>query len=706
MPAQLDSMPFKLSVRALAAALLFGLCWQSLAHASKVDEEDLAQTFGDEPLVSIATGASQLIRRAPAVATVITADDIRAMGATDLDEVMEAVPGVHVARTTQVYSPAYVFRGVNAGVNPQVLLLINGIPMTSVYGGNRGNGWVNLPLDNVARIEIIRGPASALYGADAAAGVINVITQDAGDQSGTKVGARIGSFASRDAWSQHGGQWGPFSVASYLRLGSTAGANSTIQADAQTGLDQALGTHASLAPGTVSNGRTYLDGSLDLSHDNWRWRIALRDRDHVGSGAGIASALDPQGSSRTQGITSDLTYRDDALSDHWAFSAQLSSYHYSEQSDLTLFPAGVSFGGPVFTDGMIGNPSKWERHDRFNTTGTYTGWATHRLRVGVGYEFAQLYKIRETKNFNPDFSPIGTGSRSDVLDVSDTLPFLRPHARQLRYAYGQDEWTLAKDWTLTGGVRWDHYSDFGSTVNPRAALVWDAAYDVTAKLMAGTAFRPPSFTELYAINNPVATGNPKLNPEKTHTIEAAVAWQASSKWQLGVNVFHYQMEDLIQLVNFVYENTGRLSGNGLEIEATWKPTSTVNVKGNYSFQYSTDATNHDAGNAPHHQLYARADWRWLPDWSVHTQVNWIGDQTRVYTDTRPALSGYTTVDMTIRTHREGRGWNMAASVRNLFNADVREPSVYDRSASQPYISLPHDYPMPGRTVYVEGTYAF
>jgi outer membrane receptor protein involved in Fe transport len=216
--------------------------------------------------------------------------------------------------------------------------------------------------------------------------------------------------------------------------------------------------------------------------------------------------------------------------------------------------------------------------------------------------------------------------------------------------------------------------------------------------MAGTAFRPPSFTELYAINNPVVQGNAALKPEKSRTIEAAVSWQASPQWQVSANIFHYKIDNIIQLVSGVYQNKGKQSGNGLELESNWAINSALRLSGNYSFQYSIDGANqHNAGNAPHHQLYARADWRMLPKWSAHAQINWISNQKRAYNDTRPSLSGYNTVDLTVRSAHEGKSWNTAISVRNLFDADVREPAS---------ISLPNDYPMPGRSVYVQGTYTF
>jgi iron complex outermembrane receptor protein len=166
-----------------------------------------------------------------------------------------------------------------------------------------------------------------------------------------------------------------------------------------------------------------------------------------------------------------------------------------------LFPPGA-FGG-AFVDGMIGNPYKWERHERLSATAAYTGFDAHRLRFGIGYVHQDLYRARETKNFNPDFSPIGSGSRADVTDVTDTVPFARPHDRTALYGYAQDEWNFARDWTLTAGVRYDRYSDFGGTTNPRLAVVWEAAYNMTAKLLYGSAFRAPAFQELYLINNPV-----------------------------------------------------------------------------------------------------------------------------------------------------------------------------------------------------------
>ncbi|MEZ5673589.1 MAG: TonB-dependent receptor plug domain-containing protein [Thiotrichaceae bacterium] len=137
--------------------------------------------------VTIATGAEQSAARAPSVTSVITAQDIEAIGATDLDEVLETVPGLHVIRSNP-YRPLYTIRGIYSQYNPEVLVLINGIAISSVYSGDRGIGWGGMPVNAISRIEVIRGPGSAVYGADAFAGVINIITKTADDIEGTAGG--------------------------------------------------------------------------------------------------------------------------------------------------------------------------------------------------------------------------------------------------------------------------------------------------------------------------------------------------------------------------------------------------------------------------------------------------------------------------------------------------------------------------------------
>jgi outer membrane receptor protein involved in Fe transport len=693
-----------LPVVACAVALM-----ASGAHALVgSEEEELLLAFGDKSIISIATGSQQLLRRAPAVASVITADDIAAMGATDLDEVLETVPGIHVSRNVQGYNPLYVFRGIYSQFNAQTLVLQNGVPMTMMFIGNRGNAWGGLPLENVARIEVIRGPGSALYGADAYAGVINIITKSAADVAGTEFGMRAGSFGTADAWALHGGKMGPFDVAGYVRLGSTDGFTGRIDADAQTINDTAASTHVSLAPGPVNVGREAIDSSIDLAYDKFRLRAGYRLRDHMGLGGGAASALDPVGYGKTQRYNADLSLSDMELSPNWTLGLTASYFEYitTYPRPLQLYPPGAVILAPspvLFPDGLRGAPNTWERQQRVSAVVSYNGWSGHRLRFGVGQDDLNMYRTQEFKNFA--FGPSGL-ELTDMAEVPVADSFLAPRRRIVRYVYAQDEWSFARDWTLTAGVRHDRYSDFGGTTNPRLALVWDASQDLTAKVLYGRAFRAPAFTEQYSINNPVLRGNPDLKPENISTLETAFTWQARPDTQWQLSVFRYDMKNIIRTTGFpeTWSNAGAQRGRGLELEATHDLRGNVHLTGNYAYQRSTDiASGQDVGYAPHHHLFVRADWSLVSGLLLSGQVNHVADRVRPPGDVRPKVPDYSTVDLTVRTHRGKRGWDMAASVRNLFNANAREPSLYVPANPNPVL-IPNDLPMAGRSFYLQLSY--
>ncbi|MES2354066.1 MAG: TonB-dependent receptor [Pseudomonadota bacterium] len=682
------------------------LVWAVKAHAQKVDEEeDLSLVYGDKSFVTIATGTPQPITRAPSTATVITAAEIEAIGATDLDQALEMVPGLHVSNLANYANkPVYIIRGIYSQHNPQVLMLINGIPMTSVFVGDRGDIWGGMPVENIARIEVIRGPGSSLYGADAFAGVINIITKSAADINGTQISVDRGSFNTWDTSVLSGNKWGNVDVAFYLRTGRTKGPHETIAADNQTGLDTLFGTHASLAPGEENLGRDAIDAQLDLSYDKWRFRAGYKDRYNMGTGAGIASALAPNDNFSSKRVTTDLTYRNQNFAKDWDVTLQASYFYLNSLADLTLFPPGAFLG--AFPNGMIGNPYKWEKHQRISLSSLYTGFKEHKVSMGTGWANEDLYKIKETKNFT--FTGLSPTPLPSVIDVSDTAPFMRPHDRYIKYIYVQDEWAFVKDWYLTAGLRHDNYSDFGSTTNPRLALVWEAAYDLTAKLLYGQAFRAPSFAELYAINNPVALGNPGLKPETIETTEAALAWHPATDIQLGFNVFQYRIRDALNFVpnsdpatGVTAQNAGDQTGRGFELEASWDATRSLRISGNYAHQRSTDkTTGEDAGNAPHDHTFAQIDWRFTSDWALNTQLNWVANRKRAAGDTREDIPDYKTVDLTLRHQNKASVWGMSFSVYNLFDTDAREPSP----SGTPFVPIPNDFPLPKRSYMLQVHY--
>lgn len=712
------------------------------ALAQTSEEEELALIYGDKETVSIATGSKQELRRAPSVASVITAEDIKAMGATNLDEVMESIPGVHVTRSATSYFSVYSIRGIgsNPTSNPQVLMLQNGIPTNSAWRGDRGQSVGAPLLENIARIEVIRGPGSALYGADAFSGVINIITKNAATAPGTEVGARLGSFNSQNVWVQHGSRHGALDVAAYLQVGRSDGAGQTLAADAATRLNKAFGGKTSDAPGPLNTGDQVVDAQLDLGYDKWRLRSGIKQRS-ADTGAGISYALDPGGTEETRRINADLSWNDDNFAQNWGLGFTANYLQHIEDNSYQMFPPGTTFPpytvsattpagiqallGPVgttvnrFTSGMLGTPGRWERQFRLSGNATYNGFAGHSIRLGAGHEDLNMYQIKTVKNFwlRTDGAaaligvPVPTGA---LIDYAALQPHQLPHRRFNDYAYIQDEWKLARDWTLTAGIRNDNFSDFGSTTNPRLALVWDAAYDLTAKLMFGQAFRAPSFNEQYGVN-PAGDGNPDIKPEHIETMETAFSWQARKELKLNLNLYRYVMKDAIRAVakpggiGVQFNNTGQLHGSGMEVEAVWDAARNLRVTANLALQETIDeSTNTDAGYAPHKHAFARADWRMANNWMLSSQLDWVADRRRVKGDTRPQVPDYTTFDLTLHNTREKGQWDFAVAARNLFNATALEPTLYVAAPGNlptyPTAAIPGDLPVAPRSLWLQVTY--
>ncbi|UDL07070.1 TonB-dependent receptor [Marinobacter sp. CA1] len=665
------------------------------------------EELGQIRVVSIASGTSTPLDKAAAVTSVIQADDIAAMGATDLDQVLETVPGLHVNHSDQAFSPKYVFRGITSSFNPQALMLINGIPATTMMFGNRGNAWGGMPVKAIERIEVIRGPGSALYGADAYAGVINIITKHVQDIPQTVIGGRVGSFDTQGGWLESATEVGDIGLSLVLEYQTTDGWDETIDHDAQTNFDSVFGTTASLAPGPVNTGVDQIDLRFEAGNERWTFHMGLQDRSDVGTGPGIAQALDPEGKYGSTRVNADYSYSWIDVMDGLDLEARLSVFHISQdpETDIVLYPAGA-FGG-AFPDGLIGSPGYEENQARFDLSSIYNGFDHHRVQAGIGAFWADLYDVSERKNFNPDLSPKG-----HVEDVSDdpSQVWMPEEDRVNYYLFLQDEWQFEQNWQLVSGVRYDYYTDIGSTVNPRIALIWATTDSLTTKLLYGRAFRAPSLNELYVANNPVTVGNPDLDPETIDTLELAFSHQLTSSVSYGANLFYYRIDDLITSMAQVgqvaakYANVGEREGYGVEMETLYEPRTDLTLAANYAYQRATDQdTDEPVGEAPNHQLYGRIQWRFVPDWQLSSQVNWVGEQKRVAGDSRKPVDDAATWDLSLR--RSDLGWvglDASLTVRNLLDEDVRDPSPF----ASPVPSIPNDFPMAGRSVVGELQYRF
>jgi iron complex outermembrane receptor protein len=537
---------------------------------------------------------------------------------------------------------------------------------------------------------------------------------------GLSMGARAGSFDTQSGWLQYGGDLGDLRVGAVLEARQFDGQRQHIAADAQSFLDAVSGTSASLAPGPVELGGKALDGRLELGYGNFTLRSGAQLRRDGGLGVGIAQALDSSAEAGSDRLNADLTYDNPTLTDNLGLKIQGSTLFASQEveNDFQLFPPGsrgpffTPLGAPVFPpfpDGIIGNPELWERHYRLNATTLYQGIRDHKISLGTGYHYGEVYKTEETKNFGIDPA---TGlfilPGSPLVDVSDTpLVFLPEGRRENTHVFVQDIWHFARDWELTAGVRYDHFSDFGDTTNPRAALVWSARRNLTFKALYGEAFRAPSFSETRVQSNPAVLGNPALKPEQLKSYELAVNYQPSFDLTLDFNVFHYQWDDAIQFVadpgagTRTAQNAGEQTGNGAEFALSWDVTEALTLTGNLALQKSQDQlTGEDAGNAPEHQSYLRADWDFLPGWSLDVQANQVTSRNRVFGDPRSDVGDYVITDLTLRKRQWVPGVEVAVLVKNLFDENAREPSL----DGDPVPLIPRDLPLAGRAAFLEVRY--
>lgn len=687
------------------------LCFvASMAHAQP--SEDVFAMSLEELVnieVSIATGTPKALNKAPAAASIITAEELVAMGAQDINDALERVPGLHVARGGLFYAPRYFIRGIASTNNAQTLILVNGIPMTSMVTGDRIGLQQWLPaIATVDRIEIIRGPGSAVYGADAFAGVINIKTKHPDNVHGGHASLSHGSFDTTRAALQQGSTSGPVRALLSLAYERSNGAEEIIAADAQTGIDAQLAPFAipatSLAPGPANTGAENIEARLDLAWGDFLLHTAVNQVNDQGTGQGLADALDPVGRWGNRLATTDLTWSPDTYG-AWELEARLSylyaSIYASQPSQI--FPPGF-FG--AFPDGVLAQAATKEETARLGFTAVYQGWSQHRLRLGSGFDWGDLFQTRELANFDLS-TGIPIPLPGGLTDVSDTPAVFQPEAQRTHHhVFVQDEWALAKHWELTYGLRYDHYSDFGNSTNPRLALIWATTPWLTSKLMYGEAFRPPAFFELYAINNPVAQGNPQLAPEKLSSSELAFSITPAAAWTLDINLYRFRIEDFIDFVqdpggSFTAQNASRIRGRGLETELRYQLLMPVQLLANYSYQHTEDESSGAAlGLAPREKIFLRSIWSLQPQWQMCAQLNIIGQRERQAGDAREDLKGYSTLDLTLRRLQASQGFALALIARNLFDADVREPSR-GAGPGQTTTSIPHDLPQAGRSLALE-----
>lgn len=701
--------------KSLLTFVLSTLAHSSLAIANDAEtnlQQLMAMDLDKLTQIEVATGTPKDLAEAPAVISVVTEQDIKATGARTLSEALERVPGLHVSVSPFRLQKIFSIRGIQTDYTPQVLVLMDRTELNSLNSGSTPVSF-NYPTSAIKRIEVIRGPGSAVYGADAFSGVINVITKKATDISKTELGVTLGSFDTFQTW---------FNGATAIN-----GINLSLLMNYETsdGDDDRQTPYGPFkTEKDVQNIHFNVEGN-NWSLTNWYYHIEK----YMGNGAGIYA--NDEDKDITEVFKSKFEYNQ-ALSDKLSMSYSASYYKSKLKAYFKLFPEGIWPVGtdgnllnppflPVsFQEGVIGAPGADSTTYRANITSIYTLNSAHRIRVSAGYSTSDV-KSNEYKNFGPG---VLDGSRYtaesiDTVNVTGTeYNYLQPYDRDVRFLSLQDEWKINPELELTTGVRYDDYSDFGSTTNPRVALVWKTSPTVTTKFLFGSAFRVANATENSIKNNPANLGNPDIEPENITTSEIVFDYTPNATFGSSLNLYYYEAEDLIALdLTNTFQNIGEQEGKGIEVEANWQPNSNLSFRSNLSYQVSENpTTGEDIPLVPEFTFFLDSRYAINDYWQISMQNYAISGRKRAESDLRSEVKDYLKTDINL-TYSMSTSWKAQLLFKNVFDESIKEPSpnsaLYGLSGlgellgiELPNLGFPDDYPMEGRAIYLTGTFTF
>lgn len=469
--------------------------------------------------------------------------------------------------------------------------------------------------------------------------MINIVTKTGEEIQGSEIGGRAGTFNANEGWVQHGNKYGDLKLALTGNFATTDGHERVIESDSMRA------TGKSLAPGPTKTQGETTDLAVNADFGKWSIDSQYHGDDGLGTGQGVADSLDPKSSGGWKRATLNLTYQDPRATADWGVMSKLSCQYMNQTIQsvgLQSLPPGINLGSGVLPNGAFGKPEYQERHWYFDLVGIYKGFDSHIVRLGLGGADHNLFDVQNSNTFTSSFAP-----RSGFTNLTDTNQMFLPKKRRSNYhVIAQDEWNLNQQMDLILGVRFDHFSDFGEVVNPRAAYVWNFHPDWTTKLLIGKAFRSPSFGELYTANNPAQIGNEFLRPETNLMYEWAMSWDPSRAVTVGLNLYRWELRNFINFVRDAgattktAQNLGDYNGEGLEFEFRYRVSPFLLFTGNYAYNMSVDqVTGNQMGDFPNQQAYLSQQWNFMTNWDLNAQVRWIGARMRSPTDSRAALNG-------------------------------------------------------------------
>ncbi len=712
--------------------------------AEQAIDEEFKWLRAEAMVVTVATKTKMSIDDAPSIVSVITEEQIKNSGAKSFMEILRQSAGFNVYQELTYPDGVVVIRGLGDTSNPNVKIMLNGHSMEFPAFSN-GDILFSFPVNLIRKIEIIRGPGSALYGSSAMNGVINIISKDA--DSPSAISAEYGTFGTYGATGQLSYSKNDFSLFLFADAVKTDGDPQLIEKDAASAV---FPPGYSLAPG-------YSNEDFELY--NFFTKFAYRDfyltgfysGGHCESPLGILSILSDENDNRNERAFAEAGY-EGALTD----KIRLNVKAYYDYLKFDAVYEGFSqnttplFGMPSGEGGYANSVLK-SRKTGVEMMVTVTPADSLELTTGLSYEYSEDYAVEYFLNLNV----IGREMEINGLtympmqylggmsDVGDQYPWMENDLSRTIYAgYVQGTWhiteafpalkRIGKNLSITAGLRYDNYDDVGDTLNPRLGLVYAPNEKLFFKLLYGQAFHAPLFNEMYIRNNPAQIGNPLMESETISTAEFLAGIHLNEHITATLDFFNVRKEDTVRLYQNIWSNWGQLESRGIESEIRVSFDRHRYGYFNVTFQKADDVT-HEVITDTGGTAYTQEDYNigMYPELmanlginydisnniNVNATLNYIGSIKRIgrmqftpspddpegtveKADKRDPIDSYTLFNVSLIFHNFdfAKGWELQLTGYNLFNADQRDP---DRDGS-----VPNDLPRWDRHFMGKLTYTF
>jgi iron complex outermembrane receptor protein len=589
--------------------------------------------FDDIPRVETATLYAQTLEQAPARVNVITAREIRRYGYRTLGEALGNVAGFYV--TSDGVQTFVGVRGFNLPGDycTRILVMVNGHYLTdNVYGAMYMFGEdFGIDMSLVERIEIVRGPTSALYGSNGVFATVNIFTRPPAESARGALSTTLGS---------HGVRKGVVTASSYLG----GGANLLLSA---AGFNNG-GRTLEVPEFGSTNKVDAAQGYRTFAHLSWKdWSVIASFNDN--------KALAPTG------------YFSTVFGDTGTRSSD--SHNFVEASWTRAVGKGSSLNWRFYYDQFRYNG----RYDLFDDDSTVYDERDFAKGDWVGTRVSYQTPVRKLGTltlggqFNADLRNLQQDYR---LDAPNDL-LIDINRRNQSYAlFAQQEWNISSHWTLFVGARFDDSKLNAPFISPRLAAVYQASPKSSYKFLYGRAFRNPSTFERYWAPNPM------LEAEKIHSLEFVREKEILGHLSGAASVYYYRLSGLIEGVSvreavLQYRNVRDSWVSGMDLELKGRAAAWLELGASASLQKARYQHGQGLPNSPDRIARLRAA---IPLFKDRLSLAMAGR----YMSARLGnygvqVAGPVVADLTINANRLHRQLDLQFGVRNLTDRRYYDP---------------------------------